>query len=49
MTKEQFMYLSIALAGVSAYLYYTHRKTLKSLKGVAGLPADVQKAVDSIK
>ena len=43
------MYLAIAGVAVAVYFYYDERKVLKSLKGVSGLPADVQKKVDKIK
>ncbi len=45
MTKEHFMYLSIALGIATIYMYNEKQKLLKSLKGVAGLPSDVQAAV----
>lgn len=47
MTKDHWMYVAIAAAGVAAYLYWDKSKMLKALKAanVQGIPSPYDKEV----
>ena len=51
MTKDHWMYLSIALVVVGAYLYMDETKILKACAaaGVTGVDPSVQKRIDKYK